>query len=103
MKLEKAPLTLKEVTSFNIAAVGVTELNWCDYCAEVEIRRTEGEGEMTAFLYPAPELSGSRQGFSAPPARNTGAESEGEIERDLSRYQRTKSAAFLFRRIGGQS
>jgi hypothetical protein len=34
------------VTSFNIAAACVTELSGCDYCAEVEIQRTEGEGEM---------------------------------------------------------
>ena len=41
MKLEKASPTLEEVTSFNIAAVGVTELSWCDYCAEIEICRTD--------------------------------------------------------------
>ena len=41
---------LKEVTSFNIAAGGVTELSRCDYCAEVGIRRTEGEGEMNDKL-----------------------------------------------------
>jgi hypothetical protein len=35
------------VTSFNIAAACVTELSRCDYYAEVEIRRAEGEGEMT--------------------------------------------------------
>jgi hypothetical protein len=34
------------VTSFNIAAACVTELSGCDYCAEVEIQRTEGQGEM---------------------------------------------------------
>ena len=39
---EKLPPTLEEVAStFNIAAVGVTELSWCDYCAEIEIRRTD--------------------------------------------------------------
>jgi hypothetical protein len=41
---------LKEVTSFNIAAGGVTELSRCDYCAEVEIRRTEDEEEMNDKL-----------------------------------------------------
>jgi hypothetical protein len=35
------------LTSFNIAAAYVTELNWCDYCAEVVIRQTEGKGKMT--------------------------------------------------------
>jgi len=44
------------VTSFNIAAACVTELSGCDYCAEVEIQRTEGEGEMinalSALQYP---------------------------------------------------
>jgi hypothetical protein len=34
------------VTSFNIAAACVTELSGCDYCAEVEIQRTEGKGKM---------------------------------------------------------
>ena len=34
------------MTSFNIAAACVTELNRYDYCAEVEIRQTEGEGKM---------------------------------------------------------
>ena len=34
------------MTSFNIAAACVTELNRCDYRAEVEIRRTEGKGKM---------------------------------------------------------
>ena len=38
MKLEKAPPTLKEGTSFNIAAASATELSGCDYSAEVEIR-----------------------------------------------------------------
>jgi hypothetical protein len=41
---KKAPPTLKEVTSFNIAVACATELSGCDYCAEVEIRQTEGEG-----------------------------------------------------------
>ena len=43
---------LKEVTSFNIAAACVTELSWCDYCAEVEIRRTEGERENNGPMRP---------------------------------------------------
>jgi hypothetical protein len=38
---------LKEGTSFNIAAACATELSRCDYSAELEIRRTEGEGDTT--------------------------------------------------------
>jgi hypothetical protein len=39
--------TLKAATSFNIVANGATELSWCDFSAEVELQRREGEGEMT--------------------------------------------------------
>lgn len=46
MKLEKALPTLRVVTSFNIVASCAKELSWCDYSAEVEMRRPEGEGKM---------------------------------------------------------
>jgi hypothetical protein len=38
--------TLKEGTSFNIVVTCAAELSGCDYSAEAEIRRAEGEGEM---------------------------------------------------------
>jgi hypothetical protein len=44
--LRKARPTLKAATSFNIVANDAPELSWCDYSAEAEIRRAEGEGEM---------------------------------------------------------
>ena len=45
MKLEKSALpTLKAGTSFNIVASCATELSVCGYSAEVEMRRSEGEG-----------------------------------------------------------
>jgi DNA-directed RNA polymerase alpha subunit len=56
--LRKAPPTLKVKTSFSIVASGVTELSWCDSSAEVAMRRTEGEGQMSErhMLDPTPEL-----------------------------------------------
>jgi DNA-directed RNA polymerase alpha subunit len=56
--LRKAPPTLKVKTSFSIVASGATELSWCDSSAEVAMRRTEGEGQMSErhMLDPTPEL-----------------------------------------------
>jgi hypothetical protein len=48
--LRKAPPTLKVRTSFNIVAGGATELSECDFSAEVEMRRAEGEGEVAILL-----------------------------------------------------
>jgi hypothetical protein len=46
MKLEKSSPDVVVGTSFNIVANGVTELSWCDFSAEVELRRAEGEGKV---------------------------------------------------------
>jgi DNA-directed RNA polymerase alpha subunit len=56
--LRKAPPTLKVKTSFSIVASGATELSECDSSAEVAMRRTEGEGQMSErhMLDPTPEL-----------------------------------------------
>jgi DNA-directed RNA polymerase alpha subunit len=56
--LRKAPPTLKVKTSFSIVASGATELSECDSSAEVAMRRTEGEGQMSErhMLEPTPEL-----------------------------------------------
>jgi hypothetical protein len=64
--LRKAPLTLKEGTSFNIVAGGATESSWCDYSAEVEIRFESGTGNDAMLptmryprwmINPVPELT----------------------------------------------
>src|SRR5258707_2909146 len=50
-----ASATPKAKTSFNIAAGAATESSWCDYSAEVEMCRCEGEGEIkeaSAMEYP---------------------------------------------------
>jgi DNA-directed RNA polymerase alpha subunit len=56
--LRKAPPTLKVKTSFSIVASGATELSECDSSAEVAMRRTEGEGQISErhMLDPTPEL-----------------------------------------------
>ena len=48
--LRKAPPTLKVRTSFSIVASGATELSACASFAEVEMRRPEGEREMSGYL-----------------------------------------------------
>src|SRR5258707_10755855 len=50
-----ASATPKAKTSFNIAAGAATESSGCDYSAEVEMCRCEGEGEIkeaSAMEYP---------------------------------------------------
>jgi DNA-directed RNA polymerase alpha subunit len=56
--LRKAVPTLKVKTSFSIVASGATELSECDSSAEVAMRQTEGEGQMSErhMLDPTPEL-----------------------------------------------
>ena len=71
------------MTSFNIVAACVTELSWCDYCAEVEIRRIEGE-EMRAV--PVPWLLTDDDLLRALAMRGL---SEGEIAEQM---QRNKSS-----------
>jgi hypothetical protein len=39
----------------NIVASGAAELSGCDYSAEVEVRRAEGEGEMNSADDPISE------------------------------------------------
>ena len=56
--MRKAPPTLKVKTSFSIVASGAAELSGCDSSAEVAMRRTEGEGQISErhMLDPTPEL-----------------------------------------------
>jgi hypothetical protein len=49
MKLDKAPPTPKEGTSFNIGAACATELSGCDYSAEVEIRWPEAKANDACY------------------------------------------------------
>jgi DNA-directed RNA polymerase alpha subunit len=56
--LRKALPTLKVKTSFSIVASGATELSECDSSAEVAMRQTEGEGQMSErhMLDSTPEI-----------------------------------------------
>jgi hypothetical protein len=53
----KAPPTLKARALFNIVASGARELSECDYSAEVEMRRAEGEEMRSSKLQELDEMA----------------------------------------------